>query len=129
MVAISPEQAVELLDRAFEEKDLETVLSFYEDSAVVVSEPGALRRGKEELRILFERAMQMGSSAKQLKSWTIEADGVALFLSRWELRVEAEGREPSVRNFVATTVFRRQADGRWKILIDNPVGPLVLGAE
>jgi ketosteroid isomerase-like protein len=95
----------------------------------VVSEPGAMRRGKEELRAFFEQVMQAGASAKQLRTWTLEADDVALFLSRWELCVEAEGREPSVRSFVATTVFRRQADGGWKALIDNPIGPLVLGAE
>jgi ketosteroid isomerase-like protein len=128
VIARSPEQAVELLDRAFREKDIETVLNFYEDSAVVVSEPGMIRRGAADLRSLFEQAMQMGTSAKQLKTWTIEADDVALFLSRWELRLEAPSREPSSRNFVATTVFRKQPDGEWKILIDNPFGPLVIDA-
>jgi ketosteroid isomerase-like protein len=128
VVALSPEQAVELLDRAFEQKDIETVLSFYEDAAVVVSEPAKSIRGKDDLRAFFEQAMQLGISAKQLKTWTIEADGIALFISRWVLRVPAPGREPSDRTFAAVTVFRKQPDGSWKILIDNPFGPSVLEA-
>jgi ketosteroid isomerase-like protein len=50
MIARSPEHAVELMDRAFNEGDLATVLSFYEDAAVVVTEPGKTARRTEELR-------------------------------------------------------------------------------
>jgi uncharacterized protein (TIGR02246 family) len=126
--AQSPEQAVEMLDRAFNENDLETALCFYEDAAVVVTEPGKMARGRDELKDFFERVMQRGVSAKQLKTHVIEADGVALFLSRWTLG-GAGGGAGSARTFVATTVFRKQVDGGWKVLIDNSLGPLVLGPE
>jgi ketosteroid isomerase-like protein len=55
MVPDSPEHAVELLDRAFNEGDLDAVLGFYDAAAVVVTEPGKLARGREELRNFFER--------------------------------------------------------------------------
>ena len=128
MIAGSPEQAVELLDRAFRQKDIETVLSFYEEAAVVVSEPGKTMRGAASLRAFFEQAMLAGATARQLKTWTVEADGVVLFISRWVLATAASGEDAGERTFVATTVFRKQPDGEWKILIDNPVGPLVLGS-
>ncbi|HUA99590.1 MAG TPA: nuclear transport factor 2 family protein [Terracidiphilus sp.] len=129
MVAHSPEHAVELMDKAFNEGDLATILSFYEDAAIVVTEPGKTARGIEELRRFFQQVMQSGSSAKQLKTYVIEADGVALFLSRWTLESKDTGADLPLRTFVATTVFRRQQDGGWKALIDNPFGPLVLGSE
>jgi len=128
VIARSPEQAVELLDRAFKEKDIETVLSFYENAAVVVTEPGKSIRGEVNLRAFFEQAMRSGVSAEQLKTWTVEADGIALFISRWVLRTPA-AQEPSGRTFVATTVLRKQTSGAWKALIDNPIGPLVLEAQ
>ncbi len=53
MIASSPEQAVKLLDRAFARGDLHAVLDFYEDAAVVVTEPGKTARGRAELRIFF----------------------------------------------------------------------------
>ena len=126
MLATSPEQAVELLDRAFNAGDLETVLTFYENAAVVVTEPGKVARGADELREFFSAAMRSGASAKQLKTSVLEADGVALFLSRWTLNMQGQD---TARTFVATTVFRKQADGNWKVLIDNSLEPLVLGRE
>jgi uncharacterized protein (TIGR02246 family) len=125
----SVEQAVEMVDNAFNEGDLEAVLNFYEDSAVVVTEPGKLARGKEELRCFFEQALASKSSARQIKTYVLEADGVALFLSRWMLVDGAPISEPSSRRFVATTVFRKQPSGQWKALIDNSFGPFVLGPD
>ncbi len=66
--------------------------------------------------------MQSGASAEQPKRHVIEADGVALFLSRWALHLNGA----AARTFTATTVFRKQPDGGWKALIDNSFGPLVL---
>jgi ketosteroid isomerase-like protein len=127
MIADSPEHAVELLDRAFAQGELDAVLSFYEDAAVVITEPGKAARGTEELRNFFAWAMQSGSWAEQLRTQVIEADGVALFLSRWTLH--SKGADVTARTFIATTVFRKQPDGGWKALIDNPFGPLILGPE
>lgn len=112
-----------MLDRAFNEGDVETLLTFYEDSAVVVTEPGQLARGSSELRAFFSRVVHSGMSAKQLKTYTLEADGIALFLSRWSLQI---GTQCIERTLVATTVFRRQPDGGWRALIDNSFGPSVL---
>ena len=129
MIPDSPEHAVELLDRAFNEGDIDAVLGFYEAAAVVVIEPGKLARGSEELRNFFARVVRSGTSAKQLRTHVIEADGLALFLSRWTLRTGTGNPDAPSQTFVATTVFRKQSDGTWKVLIDNPLGPLVLGPE
>ena len=128
MVIQDPEHAVEMVDAAFNRGDLETVLNFYETAAVVVMEPGKLARGTDELRAFFQRVMQSGASAKQLKTHVIEADGIALFLSRWTLKSAGKEISEDARTFVATTVLRKQADGTWKALIDNSLGPLVLGS-
>jgi ketosteroid isomerase-like protein len=129
MDATSPEHAVALLDRAFNDGDVEAVLGFYEETAVVVTEPGKTARGTAELRSFFEQVMKSGASAKQLRTHIIEADGVALFLSRWTLNTKEPNGDVSSRRFIATTVFRKQPTGAWKALIDNSLGPLVLGPE
>ncbi|HVW53048.1 MAG TPA: DUF4440 domain-containing protein [Trinickia sp.] len=128
MLATSPEHAVELLDRAFNDCDIDTVMDFYEDEAVIVTEPGRTVRGRTQLRSFFERAMKSHASARQLKTRVFEADGVALFLSRWALERRDSNGGVSTREFVATTVFREQPGGGWKVLIDNSLGPLVLDA-
>ncbi len=127
MFASSPERAVEMMDTAFNEGDLESLLGFYEDAAVVVTEPGKLARGKRELRQFLEQVMASKPLARQLKTHVIEADGIALFLSRWVLASNSSSE--ASKHFVATAVFRKQSNGAWKALIDNSLGPLVLRAE
>jgi ketosteroid isomerase-like protein len=126
MLARSPEEAVHFLDQAFSDGDVDAILGFYEDAAVVVTEHGKIARGKAELRSFFQRVASAGSSATQLKTHVLEADGVALFMSRWKLN--EKGGDVS-RTFIATTVFRRQPDGSWRALIDNSIGPLILGPD
>lgn len=126
MVAKSPEEAVEMIDKAFNEGNVEAILALYENAAIVVTEPGKVVSDPAELRSFFERVVHSGLAAKQLKTYTLEADGVALFLSRWSLRRE---NESAAATFIATTVFRKQPDGGWRALIDNPFGPSVLGNE
>lgn len=128
MDVISPEQIVAQMDAAFARRDIETLMSFYEPSAAVVAEPGKVVRDRSELRAIFEAAMAYGGSAKQLQTSVIEAEGIALFLSRWTMN-SPEGTSDEGQVFIATCVMRKQSDGRWQVLIDNPFGPLVLGSE
>jgi uncharacterized protein (TIGR02246 family) len=129
MIATSPEHAVELMDRAFNDGDIDAVLNLYEDFAVVVTEPGKTARGTDELRRFFKAVVASGASARQIKTHVIEADDLALFLSRWTLTSGTGDGDVSSRQFVATTVFRKQPTGGWKAIIDNSLGPLVLGPE
>ncbi|HEV2487852.1 MAG TPA: DUF4440 domain-containing protein [Terracidiphilus sp.] len=129
MFATSPEHAVELMDQAFNQGDLEELLSFYEDAAVVVTEAGKVARGPADLRAFFAQAIRSGLSANQLKTYVIETDGIALFLSRWTLSSAGDSSAAVPRTFIATSVFRKQSDGNWKVLIDNPFGALVLGPK
>ena len=122
MIAKTPEHAIELLDAAFNSGDLDAVLRYYEEAAVVLPQPGTEARGSEELRKLYGSFMKPRTTAKQIKTHVVEADGVALFTSRWSLTVDDEAPQ----EFIATTVFRRQADGGWKALIDNARGPRIL---
>jgi uncharacterized protein (TIGR02246 family) len=127
MVGTSPEYTVAMMDKAFNKGDLDSLLDFYEEKAVIVTEPGKFASGKDELRRFFEQIMASKPLARQLKTHVIEAEGIALFLSRWTLA--SDTAESSTNQFVATTVFRKQPNGEWKALIDNSLGPLVLGPE
>jgi ketosteroid isomerase-like protein len=124
--ADTPEHVVELLDHAFNRG--EAVLAFYEEGATVIAAPTVTLRGHAQLRTFFARALESGNHATQLRTRVFEADGIALFLSRWTLTSKNAAPDAQRQVFVATTVFRRQPDGSWKILIDNPFGPAALEA-
>ncbi len=122
MIVETPEHAVELLDAAFGSGDIETIVKLYDESAVVIPMPGMQARGLAEIRAMYERLLQPGTSATQNRIKVLEADGIALFISRWTLRMEGQQEQ----SFIATTVFRKQPDSGWKALIDNARGPAIL---
>ena len=118
------DQVVEDLDKAVNDGNLEAVLSYYADDAVMVVQPGELARGKEELRVVFERLLASGIKAKQLKTYVLEAGNSALFTSRWSL--VTPDSESAGAEYIATSVFTRSLNGDWKLSIDNSFGPAVL---
>jgi ketosteroid isomerase-like protein len=118
----SPEHAIEILDCAFNEGDLETIMAFYDDRAIVVPQPGVVAKGGAAIREMYSKMLKPGTVARQMKIHVLETDGVALFISQWGLS-EPGQRE---KTFVATTVLRQQDQGGWKVLIDNAQGPAIL---
>jgi uncharacterized protein (TIGR02246 family) len=122
MNAASPQEVVKLLDEAFNRGDVNAILEFYEDHAVMVVEPGRLARGKEELRNTFENIVRSKVSTKQEKTHVLEAEGVALFTSRWSLSATVPDGSKISRTFIATSVFRKNSEGGWRLVIDNSFG-------
>jgi uncharacterized protein (TIGR02246 family) len=120
--AKNPEHAIQILDHAFNESDLDTIMAFYDDGAVVVPQPGVEVRGKEAIREMYNKMLQPGMIARQSKIRVLEADGIALFISEWGLSQPGQTK----KTFIATTVLRQQSEGGWKVLIDNAQGPAIL---
>ena len=121
-IAKSPEHAIQLLDRAFNDGDLDTVMALYDEAALVVAQPGVEARGTEAIRKMYSKMIQPGMLARQLKTRVLEADGIALFISQWTLSQPGQTEQ----TFISTTVLRQQSDGGWKAFIDNAQGPAIL---
>jgi uncharacterized protein (TIGR02246 family) len=126
--ATTPLEAVKELDDALERGDLEAVLNFYEDDAVVVVvvEPNRLARGKKDLREFFTYLFTLTPSARQIRTRVIESGDIALFISKWVLSGFDVNGQPFSRKAIATCVFRKNADEKWRLVIDNSLGPAIL---
>ncbi|PRY04365.1 nuclear transport factor 2 family protein [Paraburkholderia sp. BL25I1N1] len=124
MIARSPEHAIALIDKAFEEADIDTLVGLYEEHAVLIPTATVVRqeiRGRQQLHDFYSGLLAPGRfTVRQHQTHVVQVDDIALVTIRWTL--SAKDRQP--QTLIATVVFRRQADGAWMDLIDS--GPAVL---
>ena len=92
----------------------------------MVAEPGKLVSRKEKLRIFFEVVFRFDAVAKQEKMKVLEVGNLALFISKWQLVTKRTDSNPVSREFIATSVFRKSSEGKWRLVIDNSFGPAIL---
>lgn len=110
---------------AFNAGDLEAMTALYEPEAVLASQPGApVVSGVDAIREAYRGFFAMKPEIHLETLGVVEAgEGLALLHGQWSMKGTApDGAEIRMegRN---TEVVRRQPDGRWLFVIDNPFAP------
>lgn len=111
----------EIFQQAMNTCDLEMAMSLYDENAVFVQAPGEPElRGKEKIREALRQFQSMKPELKVEVMQFVEADDVAFFTLKWEIKgTTPDGEEINVSSYDGNVV-KRQADGSWKTIIDNP---------
>ena len=116
-----PAQTTMLFERCFADGDLDGIMNLYETDAVFPT-PGATAIGKDEVRQQIKAYMDSGAKLVFGESLVFTAGDVALLHTPWTMHMpdgtDAEG--------ATAEVLRRQGDGTWKYVIDNPDGTALL---
>lgn len=112
------------LPRLFAERasagDIEGLMALYEDRATLVGPDGVAAAGKQAIRERLEQLLAMTPRITATHSRTMVVGDIALMSGGWQLRLEAgEGREATFESS-STEVARRQHDGSWLYVIDDP---------
>jgi len=123
----SPEIAVREFFKTFSQGDVEAILAFYEPNAAFVAQPGQVAEGTAALRTALNGFLSMKPTLSMGKLQLVVAGDLALSLVTWTLQgTGADGKTVQMEG-TTTDVLRRQADGRWLLVIDNPWGVGILG--
>jgi uncharacterized protein (TIGR02246 family) len=101
--------------------DVEGALELYEPDATFVAEPGTTVTGREGIRVALERFAALRPTLTGEIQGVREGGDVALVLNRWSLK--GHGPDGPVQmSGTSADVLRRQPDGSWRVLIDDPWG-------
>jgi len=123
MTARSPED----IDRLFTERmaagDIDGVIALYEPNGALLSPEGVATTGPAAIRGALARLAAMRPQmTMNLVRVVRTADDLAVAYNDWKLSaVDAEGR-PVTMQGKAVEVSRRQADGSWLFVLDDPFG-------
>ena len=123
----SPESTVREFFKTFNQGNIEAVLAFYEPKAAFVAQPGQVVEGTASLRAAINGFLSMKPTLTMGKYQAVISGDIALSLVAWTLKGTGLDGKPVQMEGTGTDVLRRQADGRWLFVIDNPWGPAILG--
>jgi len=124
MPANKPEECDILIEKALNGRDLEAAVALYEPNASFVLASGEVITGRDAIRealkgfLAFEEIrFTRGISATQ------SGDGsLAMLRAAWTATAPGPDGKPVTVTGKNVEVVRRQSDGTWLFVIDNPRG-------
>jgi uncharacterized protein (TIGR02246 family) len=102
--------------------DIEAILATYEPNAVMATEPGKSATGTEALRGAFQYFLAVKPKIAVTNSEVIQAGDLAMHSYTWNMTGKAPDGSPVEQSGLSVNVLRKQANGRWLMVIDNPFG-------
>ena len=121
--------AITTMTTAFEGNDISTVMDSYEPQAVVVFEPEAPVGDPAQLKEMFASIAALDPAFGYTNGHEVIVTGdVAIHIAPWKMSARTPDGLDINQAGLSVAVLRKQADGRWKIVIDNPHGGRLLGA-
>ena len=124
MGAREPAEASRLFERYFADGDLDGLMSLYEEDAVFPT-PHGTSTGHDEIRATLKAYVDSGAKLAFGESLVFSAGDLALIHTAWTMQMP-DGSAPAG---ATAEVVRRQSDGSWKYIIDNPDGTALLAHE
>ena len=120
MPAWTPEEIGKLLVEAINAGDANTAVALYEPGATFVAEPGKPVTGTAAIREVIAGFLSMKPTMTIEVPIVVEAGDTALMHSRWTLKGTGPDGSPVEMDMQGTEVVRRQANGDWLFVVDNP---------
>jgi len=120
MCVDDPGQLGQLFAERANAGDLEGMLALYEQDATFIGPDGASASGRDAIRERLAGLLAMHPGITATSSQVVVAGDVALMSGRWRMTLGANESETAEFDGASTEIARRQPDGGWLYLIDNP---------
>jgi uncharacterized protein (TIGR02246 family) len=118
----TPEQVLEAVVEGINTGNFEILMSLYEPEAAFATQPGSLAHGLDGIREALGGFVAMKGKLDLTVSRVLEVDDLALVVGDWSFTGTGPHGEPVKLAAKNADVLRRQADGSWRFVIDNPWG-------
>jgi uncharacterized protein (TIGR02246 family) len=120
MPAKNPADVNHQVTAAINAGDIDAAVAMYEPGATFVAEPGKPVTGTAAIREVMTGFIAMKPTMSMEVPIVVESGDTALLHSRFSLKGTAPDGSPVEMEFQGTEVVRRQANGNWLFVIDNP---------
>lgn len=117
---------IERMVAAFEKKDIDGVLATYETDAIVMFEPQKPVQGKETLRAVFTQFVSMNPQYTFSGHEVYVSGNIATHTAPWTMKGQLPDGTKIEQSGLSVAVLRKQSDGNWLMIQDNPHGQFLM---
>ena len=118
----TPEQVLKSIVDGINAGNVDALMRLYEPEAVFATQPGSLNRGLPGVREALAGFVAMKGTLDLEVTRVLEASDLALVATVWSFAGTGPDGTPVKLAAKSADVLRRQADGSWRLVIDNPWG-------
>lgn len=118
--------AVEAMTSAFHDHHLPGILACYAPDAAVAFEPGAPVSGEAALAEGFKAFFAVSPRFTYAAHDVLVAGHLALHIAPWTMTGTAPDGTTIAQQGLSVSVLQRDAQGAWKLALDNPHGDRLL---
>jgi ketosteroid isomerase-like protein len=118
----TPEEVLKSIVDGINTGNLDALMPLYESEAGFAAQPGSLNQGLSAVRDGLAGFIAMKGKLDLKVTRILEASDLALVITNWSFTGTGPGGDPVKLAAKSADVLRRQADGSWRFVIDNPWG-------
>jgi uncharacterized protein (TIGR02246 family) len=115
-----PEALMRTFTACVHARDLDALVGLYEPGAVFEPQPGVVVEGRDAIRAALAELLALRPAMTATTVQVLRSGDIALVVNEWsmtgttadDVEVRQQGR--------SADVLRRQADGRWLVVVDKP---------
>jgi uncharacterized protein (TIGR02246 family) len=118
----TPEKVLHAIVDGINGGNLDALMTLYEPEAAFANQPGSLAPGDSGIRESLAGFIAMKGTLDLKVTRVLQASDLALVVGEWSFVGTGPDGRPVKLSGHNADVLRRQADGSWRFVIDNPWG-------
>jgi ketosteroid isomerase-like protein len=119
---MTPEEVLSSVAEGINTGELDSLMTFYEAGACFASRPGQLAKSPESVRQSLRSFIDLKGKLDLKVKRVIQASDLALVTTEWSFSGTGPDGNPVNMAAKSADVLRKQTDGTWRFVIDNPWG-------
>jgi uncharacterized protein (TIGR02246 family) len=118
----TPEQVLKAVVEGINTGNMEMLLQLYEPDAAFATRPGTLAHGLAGICEALDGFVALNGKLDLKVNRVLQVSDLALVVGDWSFSGTGPDGEPVKLAANNADVLRRQSDGSWRFVIDNPWG-------
>jgi ketosteroid isomerase-like protein len=119
---LTPEELLNSQIEEFNRGNISFLMTLYEKDACFAFKAGQVVMDKEGIRQILQDLIDTGGKLKAKVKRVLNVSNLALLITEWSITNTGIDDKPINLSGRGTIVLRRQSNGTWLMVIENPCG-------